>query len=75
MVTLPGIYSDACRLLRSRASPSVTSQPVTSQMLLDGLTGNVLWDATVEEPKNGYSITLAPPSSQNTRALLAKPRA
>jgi alcohol dehydrogenase (cytochrome c) len=27
---------------------------------LDRKTGNVLWDATVEEPKNGYSITLAP---------------
>ena len=27
---------------------------------LDRKAGNVLWDATVEEPKNGYSITLAP---------------
>jgi len=27
---------------------------------LDRKTGKVLWDATVEEPKNGYSITLAP---------------
>lgn len=27
---------------------------------LDRKTGAVLWDATVEEPKNGYSITLAP---------------
>jgi alcohol dehydrogenase (cytochrome c) len=27
---------------------------------LDRKTGNVVWDATVEEPKNGYSVTLAP---------------
>ena len=27
---------------------------------LDRKTGKVLWDATVEEPKNGYSVTLAP---------------
>jgi alcohol dehydrogenase (cytochrome c) len=27
---------------------------------LDRKTGNVLWDTKVEEPKNGYSITLAP---------------
>ena len=27
---------------------------------LDRKTGNVLWDTAVEEPKNGYSITLAP---------------
>ena len=27
---------------------------------LDRKTGKVLWDATVEEPKNGYAITLAP---------------
>jgi alcohol dehydrogenase (cytochrome c) len=27
---------------------------------LDRQTGNVVWDAIVEEPKNGYSVTLAP---------------
>ena len=27
---------------------------------LDSKTGKVVWDATVEEPKNGYSVTLAP---------------
>jgi alcohol dehydrogenase (cytochrome c) len=27
---------------------------------LDRKTGKVLWDSTVEEPKNGYSVTLAP---------------
>ena len=27
---------------------------------LDRKTGNVLWDSAVEEPKNGYSVTLAP---------------
>jgi alcohol dehydrogenase (cytochrome c) len=27
---------------------------------LDRKTGKVLWEATVEEPKNGYSVTLAP---------------
>jgi alcohol dehydrogenase (cytochrome c) len=27
---------------------------------LDRRTGNVIWDTPVEEPKNGYSITLAP---------------
>ena len=27
---------------------------------LDRKTGSVIWDATVEEPKNGYSVTLAP---------------
>jgi alcohol dehydrogenase (cytochrome c) len=27
---------------------------------LDSKTGNVVWDSIVEEPKNGYSVTLAP---------------
>jgi glucose dehydrogenase len=27
---------------------------------LDSKTGKVIWDVTVEEPKNGYSVTLAP---------------
>ena len=27
---------------------------------LDTKTGNVVWDSVVEEPKNGYSVTLAP---------------
>ena len=27
---------------------------------LDRKTGSVLWDSKVEEPKNGYSVTLAP---------------
>jgi alcohol dehydrogenase (cytochrome c) len=27
---------------------------------LDSKTGNVVWDSVVEEPKNGYSVTLAP---------------
>ena len=27
---------------------------------LNRMTGAVLWDSTVEEPKNGYSVTLAP---------------
>ncbi len=62
--TLPDVLRVCCGMVNR--GPAILGDKLYMGTLdahliaLDRKTGSVLWDAKVEEPKNGYSVTLAP---------------